>query len=240
MKKLHLNILMMIAFVATTALSACDMAHCVHGSGNKITENRKVTDFTKIKVDGDFKIILKQDSSLSVNISADDNLMKLIETNNTGDRLHIHTKEHICSGGEITITIGVRNLEGLKASGAIDVSTDGNLKVKDINFDLAGASKLTLDLNANNVTTSGSGATEMNLKGQATSHNINMSGVGKLNAFDFVVGSCDIASSGASECKVNVLQTLKISSSGATSVKYKGHPSITQDKSGALSVEAVD
>jgi hypothetical protein len=240
MKKLHLNILLLMALVATAALPACDMAHCVHGSGNKVTETRKVKDFTKIKVDGDFKIILKQDSSLNLNISADDNIMKIIETNITGDRLHIHTKEHICSGGEITIIIGVRNLEGLKASGAIEVSTDGNLKVKDIDFDLAGANKLTLDLNANNVTTSGSGATEINLKGQATSHKINTSGVGKLNALDFVVGSCDIASSGASECKVNVLQTLNISSRGATSVKYKGHPTITQDKSGALSVEPVD
>lgn len=230
----------MIAFVAMAALSACDMVHCLHGSGNKVTENRKVSDFTRIKVDGDFKVILKQDSSLNLTVSADDNIMKAIETNATGGRLHIHTKHHICSGGEITVTIGVRNLEELKASGAIEVSSDGNIKVKDINFDLAGASKLTLDLNAANVTTSGSGATEINLKGQATSNNISTSGVGKLNALDFVVSSCDIQSSGASESKVNVLQTLRISSSGAASVKYKGHPAITQDKSGALSVEPVD
>jgi len=239
MKKLHLNILLIIAIVGITALSACDMVHCVHGSGNKVTENRKVTNFTKIKVDGSFKIILKQDSSLNLNITTDDNIMKIVETNVTGDRLHIHTKKHICNG-EITITIGVRNLEELKASGAIDVASDGNLKVGDISFDFAGASKLNLDLNANNVTTSGSGATEINLKGQATSNNIVTSGVGKLNALDFVVSTCDIQSSGASECKVNVLQKLNISSSGATSVKYKGHPSISQDKSGALSVEPLD
>src|ERR1700761_373731 len=150
MKRLHLNISLIIAIIGITALSACDMVHCVHGSGNKVTENRKVKDFTHIKVDGGFKIILKQDSSLNVNINADDNIMKIIETNVTGDRLHIHTRKHVCDG-EITITIGVRNLEEIKASGAIDLSSDGNLKVKDIDFDLSGAGKLNLDLNANNV-----------------------------------------------------------------------------------------
>jgi len=239
MKKLYVNILLIITFISIIALSACDMVHCVHGSGNKITENRKVKDFTRIKVDGDFKVILKQDSSLNLDINADDNIMKIIETNVNGDRLHIHTKKHVCNG-EITITVGVRNLEELKASGAIDVSSEGTLKVKDIGFEFAGASKLNLDLNANNVTTSGSGATEITLRGQATSNNISTSGVGKLNALDFVVGSCDIQSSGASESRVNVLQKLNISSSGAASVKYKGHPNISQDKSGALSVEAID
>ena len=223
MKKLHLNILLMMALVATLALPACDMVHCVHGSGNKVTETRKVKDFTRIKVDGGFKIILKQDSSLNLTINTDDNIMKILETNVTGNRLHIHTRKNVCDG-EITITIGVRNLED----------------IKDISFDLAGAGKLNLDLNANNVTITGSGATEVNLTGQATSNKVTTSGVSKLNALDFVVGSCDIQSSGASESKVNVLQTLNISSSGAASVKYKGHPSVTQDKSGALSVEPVD
>src|ERR1700748_2315218 len=119
MKKLNLNILLMIAFVAAAALPACNMMHCVHGSGNKVTENRKVNNFTRIKADGGFKIILKQDSSQNLSINTDDNIMKILETNVTGDRLHIHTKKNVCDG-EITITIGVRNLEEIKASGAID------------------------------------------------------------------------------------------------------------------------
>ena len=91
-----------------------------------------------------------------------------------------------------------------------------------------------------NVTTSGSGATEVNLKGQATSSNIDISGVGHVYALDFVVGSCNIETSGAGHCEVNVLNNLHISSSGASEVKYRGHPSITNDKTGASSVEPVN
>lgn len=240
MKKIHLNIMLLIAVAATAVLSSCDFVNCLKGSGHMVTENRKVSDFSRISVEGDFKIILKQDSSLNVTVNADDNLLKYIKTEVNGDKLRIHSKKHICNHGDLSITIGVRNLEELRSSGAIEVTADGQLNVKDIKFDLSGASKVTLDLNAANVTTSGSGATEINLKGQATSHTVDFSGVGKLYALDFVVSNYEIQSSGASESHVNALQTLKVSSSGAASVKYKGHPSITSDKSGALSVEPAD
>lgn len=240
MKKIYLNILLLMAVASTATISSCNYMNCLKGSGHMLSENRKVKDFTRISIDGDFKIILKQDSSLNLTINADDNLLKNIETEVDASKLHIYARKHMCGNGDLTITIGVRNLEELKAQGAIEVTADGKLNVKDIKFNLSGASKITLDLNAANVTTSGSGATEMNLKGQATSHKVDFSGVGKLYALDFVVGSYEIHSSGASENNINVLQSLRVSSSGAATVKYKGNPSITQDKSGALSIEKVN
>lgn len=240
MKSIRLILLLLTGSATTLAISSCNYLHCLHGSGNVITENRKVKEFNRVSIDGDFKVILKQDSSLNLSVTGDDNLLKDIETEVDADKLHIHTRRQICGNSDLAITIGVHNLEELKSSGAVDISTDGTLNVKDISFNLSGASKLTLDLNADNVTTSGSGATEMNLKGQATSHTVDFSGVGKLYALDFVVGDYTIESSGTSENHVNALKTLKISTSGAASVKYKGNPAITSDKSGALSVEKAD
>jgi len=238
MKKIYLNILLLMAGAATAALSSCNYAHCLKGSGHMVTENRKMSDFTKISIEGDFKIILKQDSSLNVTVTADDNLIKDIETEVSAGKLRIHARKHICGNRDLSITIGVHNLEGLKSSGAIDVSSDGKLTVKDINFDLSGANKLNLDLTAANVITTGSGATEINLKGQATSDKVDLNGVGKLYALDFVVSSYEIQTSGASECHINVLQSLKVSTSGAATVKYKGNPpNITNEKSGALTLE---
>ncbi|OIQ66943.1 hypothetical protein GALL_514840 [mine drainage metagenome] len=182
---------------------------------------------------------LKQDSSFAIKITADDNLLKYIKTNLQGDKLRIYSKRSFCSG-LVLVTIGVKNLEQIKASGAVEVDGDGKLVTKDLNIDLSGATKVNLDLNAANVTTSGSGATELNLKGEATSHNIMISGVGHVYALDFVVGSCNIESSGAGHCEVNVLNNLNVHSSGASEVKYKGHPSISNDKSGASSIEQVN
>jgi len=239
MKKIHLALVIIAAFTLGS-LSACRF-NCVHGSGHMVSDDRKVSDFNMISISGDYKVVLKQDSSMSLKITADDNLLKYIKTEVNGDRLHIYSKRNLCNNDQMTINIGIRNLEELKASGAVEVESDGNIRTQDLHFKLSGATKITMNLNAANVTTSGSGATELNLKGQATSHDIDLSGVGHVYAFDFVVGSCDIQTSGAGHCEVNVLNSLSVHSSGASEVRYRGNPSnVTNDKSGASSVEKVN
>jgi hypothetical protein len=240
MKRLHLQILALVGCMALLGLSSC-MLNCVHGSGDMKTETRKVSDFNRISISGVYKVVLKQDSSRSVTITADDNLLKYIKTNVSGGRLKIYNRRNFCNTGELTVNIGVRNLEELSSSGVVEVESDGKINTKDMRFKLSGASKITMDLNAANVVTSGEGASELNLKGQATSHDIDLSGDSKVYALDFVVSSCEIESTGVGHCEVNVLNSLSVHSSGASEVKYRGNPSnVTNDKSGASSIEKVD
>ena len=79
------------------------MINCIHGSGHQTTENRKVDDFSKLDISGGFKVMLKQDSSLSVKISADDNLLKYVKTVASGSRLRIYSKRSFCDESPITI-----------------------------------------------------------------------------------------------------------------------------------------
>jgi len=239
MKRIQLTVLALVAGFCMFGLSSC-VFNCIHGSGHQVTENRSKGSFSKISISGGYKLIIKQDSSFGIKIVADDNLLKYIKTNVVGDQLRIHNKKNFCNNGQIVVTVGVKNLDEIEASGAVEVESDGKLVTKDFGIHLSGATKVTLDLNAADVTTSGSGATELNLKGQATSHSIEISGVGHVYALDFVVGKCEIQSSGAGHCEVNVLNELHVSSSGASEVKYRGHPSISNDKSGASSIEQVN
>jgi hypothetical protein len=239
MKRIHSIIAILGAGIVISSLSAC-MFNCVHGSGKQASETRKVGNFNKLTISGGFKIVLKQDSSMTLNITADDNLLKYIKTDITGSRLRIYTKKNICDAGEMTINIGVRNLEEVKASGAVEVESDGKVKTGDLRFKLSGATKINMDLTATNVSASGSGATEVTLKGQASSLDVDLSGSGKVHALDFAVDNCVISSSGVGESEVNVSKTLAIHSSGASDVKYKGNPSITNDKSGASNVEKIN
>jgi len=239
MKKIQLAILALVAGFTVFGLASCNF-NCVHGSGHQVSEDRKVGQFSRISISGGYKVILKQDSSFSIKITGDDNLMKYIKTNLEGDKLRIYNKKNFCNTGQIVVYVGVKSLDEIKGSGAVEIESDGKLHTGDLGIKLAGATKVTLDLSSGNVTSSGSGATELNLKGQATSHNINIAGVGHVYALDFVVGSCDIESSGAGHCEVNVLNSLNVHSSGVSEVKYRGHPTITDDKSGASSIEQVN
>ncbi len=94
---------------------------CVKGSGHMITESHKMGDFKQIDISGGFKVNLKQDSSMAVSITADDNLMKYIRSTSDDDgRLHIYTKKNLCGSGEMVINIGVKNLDKIKSSGAVE------------------------------------------------------------------------------------------------------------------------
>ena len=122
MKRSVLNIMLFIAGIAVvTSMSSC-MLNCVHGSGHPSTETRAVTEeFTKLDVSGAFKVILKQDSSKNISITADDNLLQYVKTKVEDGTLRVFTHKNLCNAGQMTITIGVRNLEEIKASGATEL-----------------------------------------------------------------------------------------------------------------------
>jgi len=240
MKKTIFTLGVLLSVVSLLLLSSCRI-NCVRGSGNQTSETRKVPDFTKIDVSGEFKLILKQDSSSSLTINADDNLLKYIKTTVTDGKLKIYTKKSICNSGELVVTIGVRHIDDIGASGAVTIESAGKITTQDLHFDLSGATKVNMDLNAANVHTEGSGATKISLTGQASSHHVELSGAGKLMAFDFVVGEYRIETSGATKCEINVLNSLSVETSGASKIEYRGNPkTINNDKTGASSVQKVD
>jgi putative autotransporter adhesin-like protein len=240
MKKLFTITILVISAASLSLLSSCRFG-CIKGSGRLATENHKVADFTRLEVGGGFKVNLKQDSSLNLSVTADDNLLKYIHIDSDGGLLHIYSKKNFCNSGEMAINIGVKNLEVLKGSGAVDYVSDGKLNTKDLKIELTGAGKVDLDLTAANVSTTGSGATEINLKGQATSHRIELTGTGKVHALDFVVGKYDIRTTGASDCEVNVLNELNVNTTGASDIKYRGNPSnVNSSKTGASTLTKVN
>src|SRR4051812_47314154 len=101
MKTLKIKILS-AGLLALIILNSCTM-NCIHGSGKEVKEDRKVENFNSIHVSGGYNIILKQDSSLTLNITADDNVLQYIRTSVSGDELKIDTKKNICAKNPIAI-----------------------------------------------------------------------------------------------------------------------------------------
>jgi hypothetical protein len=235
MKNFRINIILVAVAVALSFFTSCRFG-CIKGSGKDVTENRKVNDFTKLDISGGYTVNLKQDSTLALQITGDEKFMKYVRTEVSGNKLRIFSRKNFC-GSNVVINIGVKGLSEIKSSGAIELNTQGKLTAQDLKLALSGASKLNMDLNAGTVTTTGSGATEITLTGQAGTHNIKPSGAGKLHALDFIVGDYKINTSGASNCQINVLKTLDVKTSGASEITYRGNPSsINNNKSGASSI----
>jgi hypothetical protein len=238
--KNRINILFIaIAAVSLSLLSSCHIG-CMKGSGNSVTENRKIAGFSKIDISGGFNINIKQDSSNTVTVTGDDNLLKYIRTEVSGNKLRIYTRKNFCQDAPVAITVGFRQLEEIKGAGAIELTSAGRLNLQNLKLEFSGASKINLDLSAADVATSVKGATTIALAGQAASHNIKASGVAKVQAFDFIVGKYDIKTSGSGNCQINVLKSLKVNTSGVSTIEYRGNPSeVETNKSGSSKVTKV-
>jgi hypothetical protein len=228
-------------FSLAVLLSSCNGLNCISGSGNQVSQTRDVGSFTKVETSGSIKVVLKQGAANSVRIIADDNIIKEIDTDVRGNRLVIDLEGSFCDVNPITVYVTSQEFDGVSASGAVEIVGEGKLNVKDFELDLSGSSKVMLDINAANVKTSSSGASEIFLRGQAGSHELDLSGSSSVQALDFVVGRYRIESSGASDSHINVLNELSISSSGSSDVEYRGNPSsIKNSESGASSLKKIN
>jgi len=240
MKITYLSAFIIASFTAITIFSSCHMA-CEKGSGKLSTETRNAGVFSKITVSGPFNVTVKQDSVASIKVTGDDNLMKEIKTNISGDELEIKTEDGVCPSGQVSVSISTKSLSSIKTSGTVKLASDGKITTKDMAFDFSGSTKANMDLNADNVSTAGSGLTDLTLTGQAVSHKMNLSGSGQVDALNFVVGQYRIESSGATNIKINVLNDLSVNSSGASDIEYRGNPkTISNNKSGIGSLKKVD
>jgi hypothetical protein len=215
------------------AISACN-SKCIKGSGTSKTEDRSISDFNKIEFGGNIKLTVYQDGNTSMNITADDNILKEIKTKVDNGTLKIDLDGNYCNLGSIAIVLHTKKLDGIDASGSAEIIAAKPINSDNFDLKLSGNSKVDLELTTGRLNTKTSGSADITLKGQAREHNLDMSGSTQLAAFDLVVGDYNIESSGSSDCEINVLNSLNVKSSGASNIKYKGNPkSVNNDKSGS-------
>ncbi|HWW43333.1 head GIN domain-containing protein [Pedobacter sp.] len=222
--------------------SACK-TKCVEDSGVRALRAQTVKEFNEIEIAGPIKLVLHQvpDSVYQVKVSADSNVVNLIETKVSGGtlKLKLDTAAY-CGKDSIVVYASIAQLKSLKAESPSKVVSSGRLNVDDLKLTLNGSTEVNLDLNAGKVTTEVDGATKIHLTGQAGTHLFKAKGAVELDAFDFVVGIYDLNIKGVGKANINVLNDLKVATSGATSISYKGNPkNVKEDKSGSSSIQQV-
>ena len=94
----NLTKLVLVILVIAAITSACGIPfqpRLVRGSGDVIVENRSVSGFDKVSVEGAGRVIITQGKKESLTVETDDNLMKYIKTEVTGDTLEIGFEDDV-------------------------------------------------------------------------------------------------------------------------------------------------
>ena len=245
MKKFNLiNTALLLVFALTLSFITIS---CVNGftyekgNGNITKQDRTVNSFNSIEVSGGYTIYLKQDSTQSLAVEADDNLQSLIITKVENGKLIIKNTESIRGSKPINIYLSAKSIKDISVSGAADIKGSGKFKMKELNFEISGSGDINMDVELQKLTYDCSGASKLNLTGTVETVDATISGAADINAFDLIAKSFTLSSSGAGKANINATENLVIETSGAATVRYKGNPkNISQKNSGVSSIHKVE
>nr|MCU0710326.1 DUF2807 domain-containing protein [Pirellula sp.] len=192
----------------------------ITGNGVLSTEDRIIDEFDSVDVSGSVTLEVSLGSDPSLSISADENLLEIIDTQVIDGRLVIHTTESYSTNNPIVVKASSIHLKKYRGSGATQGTISG-LEGDSLDVDLSGASSL-------NVTS-----------GSVSTLTADASGASTLNAQELTVQEATVAASGASTIIVLPIEKLSARASGASNVQYVGEPNVlSKDESGASSVHA--
>jgi hypothetical protein len=238
MKKTIIIVIAIVAVVAviSTVLVLRGWPGGLIGSGNLETEAYAFTDFTKVEIGSAFEFEIKQSSSYSINVTADDNVMDYVQVSKDGQTLKIRLRRFL-SLGPVTLRASVTmpQLSDLTVSGASRGTVSGFSSTEDLDITVSGASRVTGDIVAGNVEFGISGASTIQLEGSADDIDANVSGASHFNLDDFIVNNADINFSGASSGTVNLTGRLDANVSGASRLWYIGEPTSTDINTSGVS-----
>ena len=185
-------------------------------------QSRTVPAFTSIVNSGPVNVVVNVGQPQSVVVSAPDDYQASLHTEVSGGVLHITIKDHsFHSLPEMRVTVNAPSLS---------------------KYALAGAGGATL----NHVTGDAfaiecSGAGTVKADGNVRSLQLDVSGVGSIDAQRLVAQSAQAMVSGVGSLKVYASDTLTADLSGVGSLTYYGHPrNVTRHTSGVGSVSVGD
>lgn len=185
----------------------------VIGSGRFVTESRRAEGFTAIAVAAG-RVVVTRGSVESLEITAEDNILPLIESTVINGRLTLGLR----SGSGATNVHGVeyritmRDLREIHAGGASRIDANG-IEASHLIVNLSGAS-----------TFSGSGSVNR--------MDLNLSGASRVQAPELTAHTATAMLSGASVALVRVTDSLVVHASGASVVEFLGDPAVEAETSG--------
>jgi len=211
------------------------------GSGHIVTENRAVQDFTSIHISYPASTLIRQGTTESLTIEADDNVLPTIQTEVIGGVLQIDgVRDHrvyLAPTKPVRITITVKQLDELAFSSAGDTTLDG-IKSDDFRADLSGAGSIRMqnvDFAKLDVELSGVGSLEAS--GAADDLTVHVSGLGSFQGAELHTQQASIQLDGMGSAVVWADNQLTATVNGLGSVNYYGSAKATKAINGLGSVQ---
>ena len=205
----------------------------VAGSGNIITESRQVSGVTRVDMTISANLEIQQGSQESLTVTADDNILPLLQTTVSGGRMTIRYQSQVSirTIHQPKLVLTVKNLDGLRltSSGSVNV---GPLTTGDFNIDITSSCNLNIQsIQAEKITTNITSSGDVNIQGTADSLVVRISSSGNFFAPDLQVQDANVTLSSSGDVTLWVVENLSANLSSSGNVTYYGDPTVNQHTS---------
>jgi len=196
----------------------------VVGSGDLVTNQEFISDFTAVDAESGFNVEISQSNSYSVLVTTDDNIMDYIEVKKSGDTLMVGVKwGYSLRSVTLDVEITMPELYSVDLSGGAKANLEGFIVTSDFSIELSGGSRLTGEFETSgDVDIDVSGGSPLSLNGVANDLKIDASSGSNLGLSHFKVHNVDIELSGGSHATINLDGRLDADLSGGSLLSYIG------------------
>jgi len=192
-------------------------------TSDSVSDVKKVTNFTIIKIKGNFNVVLTQAKECSLKVvAADKDAMAGIDIKNAGTQLVINAKEG--SKGAGTIYIGVKELLQLTVTtnGTVTSTNQINTDVLALNID--GDAVVKLDLDVKELTYTDNSNKSIVLTGKIKKCTLKDNGEASIDASGMKTDDMTIEDTSDGDLKVNVRSNMQVKIGGSGNLTYFGKP----------------
>ena len=222
-----------------TVLSSC---HFTTGSGNIISETRVTGNFTGISAAGGFNVEVKTGPVTEVIVESDDNIIKYIETEVSGNILKIRLRDHInVSNAHLKVYVTASGISNIAASAGSDVVVKDVLKSENtLHFTASSAGTIISEIEAPEVEAGASSGAKLQLTGKTRNFTAIASSGANIKTRDLFSENTVVSASSGSNIYVHASVSLQAKASSGADIKYHGAANVQKTVSSGGSVEKKD
>lgn len=228
------KLIVAMASVLALLVSSCEK---VTGDGPMITEKRATGNFTGLDMRMDADVEVRQDPAHDVEITAQRNILNVIETYVSDGRLVIKFKNdvRVKNYQQVKINVSAPLFNSLRLAGSGKVYASGSFSPVNMDLALSGSGNLHIQqLNTGVLDASVSGSGNIYVQsGTITKERLRISGSGNMELENVTASEADVKTSGSGNIRLYSTQRLDVVISGSGNVYYRGNPVINSTISGS-------
>lgn len=190
------------------------------------TRTYNIQSFTKIYLEGTFKVILEQGMQPGLRIKTDEDNFKYIDVQSDTETLSLKIVKKHFDFDKLILYVTFRDLEKLVIEGGVSLETKGYVDLKDFYLHVEGGANVEMNMKAGKVKVIGEGGVKFKFDGVADELDASISGAGYLDAIDLKTKNCDIRIEGVGAGSVYATESLNATISGVGKIRYKGDPHV--------------